>query len=1003
MNLVGQIQSTAYLSPKHQSHIESRGLLNDWSFANCRTVTADEASVYLGYTAKSGGILFVGQTTQFQLKPDKPWKSTSDSRKAPKYRTPVGEYDAFLPQHPTDKDYWEPSNLKQHCYHINGHPCIVLTEGPFKGIAGCANDIPTIALLGVSMGLTSKKGDIQGKRYLVETLEKYARAGFGFIFTFDADAATNPNVTWEQRKLGLQLLKFEVPVYSATGGWDAGTEGETKGMDDFIQRKSIEAFRKVLATSVTFKDWESKTFGGDGGSGGTRDRYLVPKSTTFEVHCRKNLFGDDWIVVNDAFYQWNGRYWQFQDEADVSKLIGDFTENCYETAEVGKKFKFGTNKFLDSAFKYCRKVLHKKVETSRNHLKSFSNGTVDLRTGELFPHDKEHYLLSCSPCDYVPGSECPAEFNKFILSAYGAEQLETIRAITSMYLDPTAPYGKFAYLIGDSGSGKGVMLRTWANLLGEENSVSSNSLTELTKPEGRHQLLTGKSLFYIPDAGGFLSGLKAFYELVDNGGISGRALFSASAYQKKWNVRFAIASVEHIQTENSGDGWDRRCIPLQTRPRTASIEDPDLGRKLSAELGEIAGWALSMDKAERDRILLVPSANPSIVALKQDGAILGDSVRSFVDRCFRPGRDSYSGSDLHSWYAAYCKAHNLSPQGYNKFVHHLQRVLANHWRASEVVREGDKIKRIPACWRGLQILPCFVDATIAEDEDGRNRPHIPNWACIKTICADGGLQELAETRTVTHISEIAEIPAHSQIAQSLAVTDVTSLSEIVTTSKNATTLVVTDVTALHDESSQSEKPPSPDIAENVNSTVPSQPVTDVTPVTAPVTPTFEPSAKSCNNPKACNNPQPTPKPSPNTPMVNWFGGDRVKVSAQYPGAEEYRDELATIVEVYSDGLCRIELDREISVFGGKPKKQFNLDGDYLEPAVADSNLSEEELELVERALKAIADKNPANAYDVCCQAHELGVKEAVKAALTDIQNDAFRQLVKLWQQTKTQP
>jgi putative DNA primase/helicase len=100
MNVVNQFQSTAYLSPKHQSHIESRGLLNDWSSANCRTVSADEASVYLGYTAKSGGILFVGKTTQFQFRPDKPWKSEGGKR-APKYRTPVGEYDAFLPQHPT--------------------------------------------------------------------------------------------------------------------------------------------------------------------------------------------------------------------------------------------------------------------------------------------------------------------------------------------------------------------------------------------------------------------------------------------------------------------------------------------------------------------------------------------------------------------------------------------------------------------------------------------------------------------------------------------------------------------------------------------------------------------------------------------------------------------------------------------------------------------------------------------------------------------------------------
>jgi putative DNA primase/helicase len=505
MNIADQfLSTTAYLSPKHKSHIESRGLLNEWSFANCRTVSADEASFYLGYTAKSGGILFIGVETQFQFRPDKPWKSKED-KKAPKYRTPLGEYDAFLPQHPTDKDYWNTEKLADHCYYINGRPYILLSEGIWKAISGCCHGLPTIALMGISMGLTAKKNDLQGQRFLVSILERYARAGFGFIIVFDADVATNSNIIWEQRKLGRQLLKFGVPVRTITGQWELGEEGETKGMDDFIQRKGIEAFRQMLAKSLDFTEWEASydTDGGSGNGTGGKDKYLVSKSTTFELHCWNTLFADDWIVINDAFYQWNGRYWQLQADADVNKLLADFTRNCYEPVEVGKKFRFGTNKYLDSAFKYCRKALHKKVETSTVHLKSFANGTVDLRTGELFPHNKEHYLLSCSPCDYVAGSIIPPEFKKFLLSAYGAQQLETIRALLSMYLDPTAPYGKFAYLIGDSGSGKGVFLRTLANLVGAESSVSSNSLSELAKPEGRHQLLNNKSLFYIPDTGGY--------------------------------------------------------------------------------------------------------------------------------------------------------------------------------------------------------------------------------------------------------------------------------------------------------------------------------------------------------------------------------------------------------------------------------------------------------------------------------------------------------------------
>src|SRR4028118_625082 len=297
MNVVQQFESTAYLSPKHKSHIESRGLLNDWSFANCRTASADEASVYLGYPAKSGGILFVGAGTQFQFRPDKPWKSKEDN-KAPKYRTPLGEYDAFLPQHPTDKDYWNPEKLAEHCYHINGRPYILLTEGVWKGISGCCHGLPTIALMGISMGLTAKKNDLQGQRFLVSILERYARAGFGFIIAFDADAATNPNVIWEQRKLGHQLLKFGVPVRSITAQWEPGTEGETKGMDDFIQRKGIEEFRRMLMKSVSFEEWESNLDGIEDSS----PKNKIPLPQKFGAELAEKL--RDQLCYSDEHKSW---------------------------------------------------------------------------------------------------------------------------------------------------------------------------------------------------------------------------------------------------------------------------------------------------------------------------------------------------------------------------------------------------------------------------------------------------------------------------------------------------------------------------------------------------------------------------------------------------------------------------------------------------------------------------------------------------------------------------
>jgi hypothetical protein len=301
------------------------------------------------------------------------------------------------------------------------------------------------------------------------------------------------------------------------------------------------------------------------------------------------------------------------------------------------------------------------------------------------------------------------------------------------------------------------------SLVGSESSSSSQDFSELGKPEGRYQLLLGKSFFYVPDTGGFQSGLKAFYELVDNGPMSGRALYMPKAIQKKWNVRFAVASVEHLPIEHAGDGWDRRCIPIPTIKSSGEV-DAALGQKLSEELGEIAGWALSMDKLERDNILTLPVSNPMLLFLKQEGAIIGDGVKSFVDRCFVPGTETHYGSDLHSWYQAYCKAHALSPLSYQKFIQRLQRILSKQWRPSEVVWMDGKAKRQSACWEGLRVLPCFLDLALDEDDDNQpnSRPHIPNWICVKEKCQDGGLTDLTTTlQTLTPEKNAETIDLHT--------------------------------------------------------------------------------------------------------------------------------------------------------------------------------------------------------------------------------------------------
>ncbi|MEG5056034.1 MULTISPECIES: AAA family ATPase [unclassified Microcoleus] len=137
---------------------------------------------------------------------------------------------------------------------------------------------------------------------------------------------------------------------------------------------------------------------------------------------------------------------------------------------------------------------------------------------------------------------------------------------------------------------------------------------------------------------------------------------------------------------------------------------------------------------------------------------------------------------------------------------------------------------------------------------------------------------------------------------------------------------------------------------------------------------------------------------PIAPSLQFTPGDRVKVSVQYPGTQEFRGKLATIVDVYNDGRCRIEFDSEIEISGCQPTKATSINGDYLVLESAASLLNEDELELVEEMLLAISqsdelvtDAVKKSLAETCDKG--LASREKVWFALTASERTAFRALL----------
>jgi predicted P-loop ATPase len=140
--------------------------------------------------------------------------------------------------------------------------------------------IPTVGLMGVDMGLTPKS---KGKPDLVPVLKRLAEAGFGFIVAFDSDIKPESvaGVAAAEARLTKVLKSYGCDVLSVTGTWN---HEDGKGMDDFINKNSIEAFRAILMQAAPIG--ETLDTGDNKPKGKSRNKYLLDK---IEAHWGERL------------------------------------------------------------------------------------------------------------------------------------------------------------------------------------------------------------------------------------------------------------------------------------------------------------------------------------------------------------------------------------------------------------------------------------------------------------------------------------------------------------------------------------------------------------------------------------------------------------------------------------------------------------------------------------------------------------------------------------------
>lgn len=612
----------------------------------------------------------------------------------------------------------------------------VITEGSKDAYAGTLiGGIPTAAIAGVSH------------------IQKSIRADSGYTIIFDSDGWTNPKVIRQLINAGKHLdgkvtLVPRIPDQPKAGLCEFFKSGKTaqdyadliksaKHVDQFLEdfidclplniKLNDELIIQLLKAINQHYDNEEKARLHErmnrripGAVEGTRSKKNERQinqigcdctGSTFEVEVLKELFeNEEWAVIAGHYRRYTGRgYWEVVSEPQVRQILTKWARNSYQTVTrkegEERRYIYGNQHTIDSAFKFCQSSLY--IDKPHNeHLRCFTNCTVDMRTGRTNEHRKDDYLVTLIPYSYIPNNDIPLKFKEFLVHSYGEDLIPVIRAITFMLLDQTAPYSKFIHLKGPSSSGKGTLLRLWSAMFGDQGYTTIDSFDQIATPEKRYQVLSNTSILGLPDISGFKSNLGAFYELVDNGPLTARPLHSSITYTCKWNVRVIACSVDHLQIENAGEGWKRRAIVIPTRERTKKLSN-NLEIELEQELGQIIAWAVSMSREERDEV--IRGKYLEIERLSQeleDAARSSDPVLSFADECLRPTKDEVKiqAEQIYSWFKSYCKSNGYSSMSKNKFISRLKNELKDFYIPRKSTSNRGTTINTPAHWDHLKLV-----------------------------------------------------------------------------------------------------------------------------------------------------------------------------------------------------------------------------------------------------------------------------------------------------------
>lgn len=429
------------------------------------------------------------------------------------------------------------------------------------------------------------------------------------------------------------------------------------------------------------------------------------------------LFGDrirffkekrNWLI-------WTGQYWCIDHTLQIIRYAKQTAENIYDEARHLTDWKTQEDMKKFALKSESQRSLEAMVETAKSetgviiqsagldtnpYLLNLSNGTVDLKSGELRNHDRSDFISKISAVDLPdePGADCPL-WETFLYRIFDGDVhlIRFMQRTVGYSLTGSTDEQCMFYLYGSGANGKSVFLNILAALLGDYCTTVTPETFMARRDSG-----ATPELAKLPGVRGVIANEVGQGRHLDEALVkqfTGKDYVSArSLYQEpivfRPEFKLFMAGNYKPNIKGTDDGIWRR---IHLIPFAVTIppgeRDSRLEQKLIAELPEIMRWAIAGCLEWRRQGLNPPDVVSKATSEYRDD--MDTMGRWLSDCCVEVHAAETAASDLYASYKEWAREKGHMTASARKLGEYLQS------------RSFQRVKKSCNYYRGIGLKGCY--------------------------------------------------------------------------------------------------------------------------------------------------------------------------------------------------------------------------------------------------------------------------------------------------------